>query len=118
MECWSIAGYLPSFGWYPFTAGWREATYESKPWPLDCESKTLTINNKTTLFLHLYPTHLSLISPSVILPSFRSSSDISIGPWVIVAGCSTRDSTPPKDTASWISLTLCKKDNNIMYVVK
>ena len=25
MGCWSITGYLPSFGWYPFTPWWREA---------------------------------------------------------------------------------------------
>ena len=27
MGCWSIAGYLPSFCWYPIIPGWREARW-------------------------------------------------------------------------------------------
>ena len=53
-------------------------------------------------------THLILIIPSDIHAFFLSSSDIIIGPWVIVAGCWTNVSTPPRDTANWASFRFCK----------
>ena len=63
IACWSIPGYLPSCCWYPITPGWREAIevkqlaqgckqtcqwWESNPWPLDYESKTLTTRPRCT----------------------------------------------------------------------
>ena len=55
--------------------------------------------------------YLSLMSPSV-MPAFAlSSSVIIMGPCVMVAGCSIRLSTPPRETARGTSFMLCKDEH-------
>lgn len=52
---------------------------------------------------------LSRIMSSVIPPARRASFVMKISPWVMLAGCSIIDSTPPSDSASWISFTFCNR---------
>ena len=53
------------------------------------------------------PTNLSLMRPSVIPLAFFTSGDTWWSQWVMEAGCSIRLSTPPRLTASTITLVLC-----------
>jgi len=47
------------------------------------------------------------MSARSILAALRSASDIQNGPWLIDAGCSTKLTTPPNDTASLNVCRLC-----------
>ena len=57
------------------------------------------------LFKHLWIFHLNLTSPSVMSAFFLASALMNRSLCVMVAGCSVSDSTPPRDTASWITRT-------------
>ena len=45
--------------------------------------------------------YLILSSPSVTKDFCRASGLMNRSPWVMLAGCSIKDSTPPRETANW-----------------